>query len=116
MFKVLFVFMFAIAALGALQSPAHAANPRRPSHAAASITVSFADLDLATEAGVTTLMRRVGRAADKVCGGRPPSFAHIEERRAFRACRTLAIGPVAAVFEPWRAPVQWASASARIAG
>lgn len=55
----------------------------------ATTTVSYGDLNLASQSGVATLYRRLSRAADRVCGeneARSP-----REHAEFRACRTASL-------------------------
>lgn len=55
----------------------------------ATTTVSYADLNLASQSGVATLYKRLARAADRVCGehdARSP-----REHAAFRDCRAASL-------------------------
>ncbi len=61
-------FAAALFLAGALLVPAAAAEPPVQT---ASIKVSHADLNLASRAGASTLLRRMERATIKVCGERP---------------------------------------------
>jgi len=103
-------FLVAVAAfvMAAYANPA-SAEPRHIPSQTVSVAVRIADLDLTRDRDVDLLMRRVGRAADRVCGGRPPAYAFLQERRAFRACRAEAIGPVVSAIEERYWTVQWAS-------
>jgi UrcA family protein len=55
----------------------------------ASTTVSYADLNLASQSGVATLYRRLARAADQVCGDR--EARSLREFAAFRECRAASL-------------------------
>ncbi len=44
-----------------------------------SVTVNFADLDLSTGAGATTLIHRIRRAAKDVCGEHGPALVEIAD-------------------------------------
>ncbi|WP_454886883.1 UrcA family protein [Sphingomonas oryzagri] len=70
-----------------------------------SATVRFADLDLATDAGVATLHARVARAARSVCGG-DVDQRDLSLMNSVAACRQVAMASA----EP---QVQLAMASAR---
>ena len=55
----------------------------------ATTTVSYGDLNLASQSGIATLYRRLSRAAERVCGeheARSP-----REHAAFRACHTASL-------------------------
>ena len=54
------------------------------------LTVAYGDLDLSKEAGIRTLMNRLDKASDKVCGGRPMSDAY-DQFAGYKACREAAI-------------------------
>lgn len=101
--------------IAAYASPASAA-PRHETRETTSVAVRIADLDLAKDHDVAVLMRRVGRAADRVCGGRPSSTTFPQERRAFRICRAEAIGPVVSALEERYWTVQWAANATRPLG
>ncbi len=49
-----------------------------------SIKVSYADLNLDSRAGAEALLRRVGQAAESVCGSRPSD--HLDDLMIYRAC------------------------------
>jgi UrcA family protein len=68
------------AALGAHVTGSRAADDDEPK----SMTVSYADLNLSTPAGVAALRRRIHWAATVVCGGDPPS--DLEGQVHFRLC------------------------------
>jgi UrcA family protein len=73
--------LVAACAFGALAQPASAADSRQR-HA----IVSYAQLDLASEAGAETLYRRLERAAERVCGNADHRRTSLVERRAFNRC------------------------------
>lgn len=54
-----------------------------------SVVVSFADLDLGSEAGQARLDRRIAYAAETVCG--PVDMMNYQSRQALAACETDAI-------------------------
>ncbi len=47
-----------------------------------SVTVSFADLNLSTESGATTLLHRIRRAAKDACGEHGPALVEIADWQA----------------------------------
>jgi UrcA family protein len=51
--------------------------------------VRYDDLDLSTEAGIAALERRIGRAADRVCG--PVDRRSIADSDRLSACRDAAV-------------------------
>ncbi len=58
------------------------------------VRVSYADLDLQSEAGAQTLVKRLSRAAIDACGGKPvsgPIAIQVAEKTVFEACRKSAI-------------------------
>lgn len=77
------------AALGTitLVGPAHAAEAPR-------VSVSFADLDLTSEAGRATLERRIDRAAEAACAGAKANTG-TRIQSTYRACLKEARGNVA---------------------
>jgi UrcA family protein len=83
-----------LAILSALLCAVSAAHAAQTTVAAtrgpvATTTVSYGDLNLASQSGVATLYRRLSRAADRVCGeheARSP-----REHAEFRACRTASL-------------------------
>ena len=54
------------------------------------LVVDYSDLDLSKEAGARTLMSRLDKATDKVCGVRPLTNAY-NQFAAYKACRETAI-------------------------
>jgi UrcA family protein len=64
-----------------------------------SIRVSYADLNLDSRAGAEALLRRVGQAAESVCGSRPSD--HLDDLMIYRACvRSVADRAVANLGHP----------------
>jgi UrcA family protein len=55
------------------------------------LKVSFADLDLSSEAGRAALNSRIQIAATAVCGGSPGGRVSLQEIARFRSCRDQAI-------------------------
>lgn len=55
----------------------------------ATTTVSYADLNLASQGGVATLYKRLGRAADRVCG--EDDARNLRAHAAFRECRAASL-------------------------
>ncbi|MDH7638837.1 UrcA family protein [Sphingomonas oryzagri] len=92
---------FALSAALLLSAPAFAA----PAADGMSTTVRFADLDLATDAGVARLHSRIARAANAVCGG-DVDQRNLSLMNSVAACRQVALASA----EP---QVQLAMASAR---
>ena len=62
--------------------------------ASRSAVVSFANLDLGSDAGIRELDRRIGAAARDACG--TPSVVDPKGRQKVKACRADAIGSAAA--------------------
>ena len=62
--------LFSLVAAAALYPSSASADPIVV-EAAPTVSVSFADLDITTEAGRETLYKRIAGAAKKVCGTRP---------------------------------------------
>jgi UrcA family protein len=66
---------------------------------AVKVMVSYSDINTATPAGAKTLRKRIERAAEKVCGGRPS--ARLQQTTQFTPCvndvtaKALASLPVA---------------------
>jgi len=73
-----------VAALGFLGSAQVLAD-----EPARSIKVSYADLDLSTQAGATTLYNRIRGAARTVCGYEGPGFT---DKAIWRSCFKDAVG------------------------
>ena len=78
----------AIAALAAavIAGTAHVGGP-----AAASLTVSYGDLNLASEQGANALYARVTAAARQVCGAEGLDIRDLQAYAAARACESQAI-------------------------
>jgi UrcA family protein len=55
------------------------------------LAVDYGDLDLSTERGAETLLRRIETAAERACGLRAGHNRDIELRRQMRACAESAI-------------------------
>ena len=70
--------------------PASAGN--RPADEETSLTVKVADLNLATDAGRRELLRRISKAADRVCSENTRSLASLGTTEVWVTCyrRTLA--------------------------
>jgi UrcA family protein len=83
-------FAAALCVLGlGLSGPAFAASTNDPAHGDLSVVVSYADLDLTSEAGARAMLDRVTAAASKVCGRRTE---YIENAVAARnACRKVTV-------------------------
>lgn len=75
--------IFALAALVTAVPAAAATNEERVSE-----TVSYADLDLTSEAGIETLDRRLDRAVRRVCGS--PMVKSVQSERRVTKCREQA--------------------------
>lgn len=73
--------LVAAIAFAAFASPAAAAE-----YAPQSAVISYADLDLATERGANSMLRRINRAARDVCGMDTGATLSLGERREARAC------------------------------
>jgi len=74
----------AAAAAAAVAAPAAAAQAEE-----ASVTIDFADLDLATDQGAARLDRRIRKAASDVCG--PMASRSVVEVQSIQRCRNGAI-------------------------
>ena len=87
--------------LGAcLFSVAHAA-PAAPAAGTPSVTVSYADLNLASEEGANALYGRIAAAARAVCAAESVDIRDLGAFTRVRACETAAItGAVNAVHSP----------------
>lgn len=77
----------------------HAADAQ----ATKSVQVDYADLNIASPAGMATLERRIAGAADRVCDAHPT--AELAERTAIRQCRKAAIDNAMNTFTAGHAPV-----------
>ena len=78
------VTVLAAAALaGSLATPAFAA------HEPVSVTVAFADLDVADPAGADALTLRIGAAVDKVCAR--PDMRNLKAMVAWEECKSAAL-------------------------
>ena len=80
MLKSIIALVAALSVTGMTSTPA-AAEP-------VSVSVSYADLDLAAPAGATVLKHRIKAAADKVCGR--PHMRDLKAMAAWEDCRTAA--------------------------
>jgi UrcA family protein len=78
-------FVAVLGLLGSAQVPA--------GEPAKSIKVSFADLDLSTQAGAATLYHRIRGAARTVCGDEGSSYT---DKAIWRACFNRAVGDAVA--------------------
>jgi UrcA family protein len=79
----------AVFALAAMPSLAQAATP--DGYETMSVRVMTEDLNLYTEAGAKAFLKRVDRAVDRACGGRPAYGPGMEgPRRHYRECRAEA--------------------------
>ena len=91
-----------LAVLGAcLFSVAHAAPAALPAAGTPSVTVSYADLNLASEEGANALYARIAAAARAVCAAESVDIRDLGAFTRVRACETAAItGAVNAVHSP----------------
>lgn len=73
----------AVPALLAFSTSALAADerPRKPLTVPVSVTLDAAGLDLSTPAGAERLHRMIVIAAERACGGRPPSYRGVARRK-----------------------------------
>lgn len=78
----MFIKMTLIAAAITIATPVAAETPPQSPH---QVTVSYADLDLATPAGAEALNRRVQAAARSVCP-RDPGLAELSRHMISRRC------------------------------
>jgi UrcA family protein len=85
--KTLAIALAALTAAAAFVQTA-AAEPGRGTEVA--VRVSYADLDISSEAGVKTLMRRIDRAAGVICGSASPSRP-ISLARIARTCQRAVV-------------------------
>ena len=84
MFKTLLAIASA-AVLGASVQPA-LAQPEP-----ASLRVSYADLDLATDAGAATMLARLQTAAARVCEGQRQGVRGLDAEARYRTCRQTVV-------------------------
>jgi len=61
------------------------ASPKVEIGRSRSITVTFSDLNLESDAGARVLLRRIRNAASKICGGAPPAF-ELWKLQPYRDC------------------------------
>lgn len=80
----------------------------------ASVAISYADLDLGSEAGRQTLAARVEGAARLVC--RPDTIGSLKERADRRACYRIAVGQSQAQLDRARDAARAQAAAIAIAG
>jgi len=50
------------------------------------VTVKYGDLNIDSKAGARTLYARLGRAAERACGGKPSLIVDMPRYRRFTAC------------------------------
>lgn len=94
---VAFVVAAATAAFAAIVPPASAQGMP-------TTTVSYADLDLSSAAGMTTIERRIAGAADRVCGV-SATVSDLGTRVAQAKCRKAAIADAMGTLQAKNAPV-----------
>lgn len=61
------------------------AGAYEPAHSGAQVSVRYDDLNLSNPAGAKALLKRLERAAERLCGHRP-DLRFIDRRRIFRQC------------------------------
>jgi UrcA family protein len=66
----------------------------------ATTVVTYSDLDLSKPAGVATLMKRLSRASDRVCGTRPMSVRYGQLEPYLRCRETAVANAVREIDEP----------------
>ena len=89
------ILILAAAALGGLTAaPALAQN---------SVAISYADLNLDSDAGTTTMTHRIRNAADRVCGG-VPGQTDLASHMAVQKCRKEAVDTAMKALEARRTP------------
>jgi UrcA family protein len=71
--------------IGCLAATAHATTPATAENVRQSL-VSYSDLDLETEAGAKTLVRRITSAARRVCGVNDAGLLAMEFRAQLHRC------------------------------
>jgi UrcA family protein len=85
MIKTVFLCGFAAAVLGA------SAQPLLAQPEPASLHVSYADLNLATDDGAARMLARLQRAASKVCEGHRQGVRGVDSDAQFQACRNTVL-------------------------
>jgi len=73
-------------------APAALAEPGRMT---VSVSVAYADLNLANPRGAQTMLHRLEAASDKACGGRPAPRFH-KQWQQYRACTNEALSKAVA--------------------
>jgi UrcA family protein len=81
--KSIFAVLAAAAVAGGLANPAFAADET------VSVTVSYADLDVADPAGAETLTRRIDSAVERVC--ERPDIRNLKAMAAWEECKAAAL-------------------------
>jgi UrcA family protein len=69
---------------------AHGAPVTTPDTEVAAITVNLADIDLRSDAGFATAMRRIQTAANEACGGQPDTRL-LDRQAIYSACMHAAV-------------------------
>lgn len=106
--------LIAAAIAFAAAAPAQA-QPRDQFIDRASVAVAAADLNLDSELGAETLLRRLNRAARQVCRASGRNRDDIETRRAARACMDAALDRAVAQVDSPTVHALYASRYASIA-
>jgi UrcA family protein len=86
MFAKTIATIAALAALGFATS-GHAASPAVSDPDTVTVKVNIADLNLSSQAGASTVLRRIHEAADQICGG-APSIKDLVAFSAYKSCVT----------------------------
>ena len=63
------------------------ASAATPSGDNVSVTISYSDLDLNTNAGARAMFARITHAAGEICGAQPDSQG-LDQTRAYKGCMT----------------------------
>jgi UrcA family protein len=83
--KTAFTTLFVAATFGMAFTQSVAAKPASSEGITVSKTVHFSDLDISTEAGAQSLLSRIRRAANYVCGGNDRRL-QLSRGPGYRAC------------------------------
>jgi UrcA family protein len=87
-----YVILAVVLIASAAAAPAWCGSIGRSEAVVTRVRVPVGDLDLNTQAGADTLIRRVSAAAASACGGADAmGVTGLAEQRAYRACKTKAV-------------------------
>lgn len=105
------ILITAAFAIAGLSGTAHAFGGAQQQ----SIRVSYADLNLDSDQGAKAFLKRVGRAAERACGGTPASGPiELRNMKAFNACKAEAMSGAVAQANNTLVSVRFAEAQGRV--